>query len=59
MAKMALWEDKEGSGQFLRGMTEGANLGQVGRLSYRGEDSAGIEDTDFVRAQIHNVDFFV
>lgn len=53
---MALRENKEGSGEFLRATRRGANLGQVGRLSSKVKDLAGVEDTDFVRAQIHKVE---
>lgn len=49
---MALRENKEGTGQFLRGMRDGANLEQVGTIH-------GTEDIDFVRAQIHKADFFI
>lgn len=41
---MALRENKEGSGQFLRRMRQGANFGRVGRLSDKVRDSAGIKD---------------
>lgn len=56
---MALRENKEGTGQFLRGMRDGANLEQVGTMSYKVKDSHGTEDIDFVRAQIHKADFFI
>lgn len=40
-------------------MREGADLGQVGRWSDEGEDSAGVEDIDSERAQVHKLDFFI
>lgn len=44
---MASRENKEGSGQFLRAMRRGANLG---RSSGKIKDSGGTEDTDLLRA---------
>lgn len=38
-------------------MREGCNLGQVGRLSDKIKEPAGIEEIDFVGARIHEVDF--
>lgn len=51
---MASRENKEGSGQFLRAMRRGANLG---RSSDKIKDSGGTEDIDLLRAQIHKMEF--